>query len=1248
MSFGSSIDLKTQVINCVKNDKCDDLQMASKGSFAHFVRDVLNTLGQGGAIKDVEAVEHLSKALEQINFSPEWQRLDQSAQAIVGVPYGLSFWRELCYLLLGRSYYALKNYQFAEERFAGIPSSSPFYDLASIHLFWSYVAQNKTKELVLLFNKIEQSSFRQSNPDEFQLFLSIVGLQQHATAADKRVLYLEGLKSVAYRGAANPVNRMLAFNLYATHGFKYWHQNYTSMDDSTREKLLLDILDAASQISRKNCNEECQYFTAEAQWNLATHYRLIDPDKNSKKIRDALDKAEKIIAGSMEQAVKNSSTNLREDAYFLGVVIAWERTDFKAAITRSNAYERIFPVGRYREDVFQMLADYYFEQKDFTRALASYQDLVKLGDLEKSTYGMFKASWCFYNLDQKWPALRHMERIVQAAAHNQSKDEYHIGVLVEARRDMLLFMAELMDFGQALDEVRFLVKEPAAVELMVEQLADTYKKLGRFAESSQAYRFLLNGQKSGAVNQQSFSWLVELIDNNLRERKFAILKDEFLSYDRRLTDLFSEKVILSLEPYQNYLSAMDKLTITIHREAKKAAESPAFEAVDALYQSLWTKPRQYFSFAFFYYGAQRLEELRKPILAMQWYQQAAQMEDQNQYDAAVSALRVARSFVDQFEDLNLIDQDSLKQIELISSWFIKTYRQKADRHVADLLYFQVLFLQQKEQQLFSSYRQLLKEDGLTAESYLKFSQILDGFYRSKIWDKAFFYAKETNATCGKCSYADELRRLMQESAFQAAFSQADINLSIPWYQTAIDLDYSTAISLKAWHNLFSLLIKLEDVSVIDARLVRFEEYLAKRKISRSELLVHDIRLQVAKFYYQQKLFVSAIEVELRAKTDYAIGYTSDDLLLTYFDYFHLLGEDARPKYQSMPQALVELAKSKYALFFWRLQLFYTPELVEFEKLLSLSANDFKYRSIFYDYLFHQKNQTAPWEKLSSKVNGKWEDFLRSDLALSFALRLRPFEQASYTQLDPLKLDKNISAESFTEMISRDLELIDQAKQSIFKNFKAPFLHWRWLSICHASNLYQELDDRFHHYLRFQQQSLADWKDMNSLLEARVSDYAQEKGKMATLCLEAMNQYHLYSWQIAGPSLWPRRSTLVPHQAFDQLLLKEIVEKNSLLADQVYELLKLDYPLLAEWLVERSSASADRQLAMAIIRYYYADAVSVHLALSAIAQTDAKSTEASLIAELLRVQSGDKLALEKLKSKKLSPLLKFTKDLLANE
>ena len=58
---------------------------------------------------------------------------------------------------------------------------------------------------------------------------------------------------------------------------------------------------------------------------------------------------------------------------------------------------------------------------------------------------------------------------------------------------------------------------------------------------------------------------------------------------------------------------------------------------------------------------------------------------------------------------------------------------------------------------------------------------------------------------------------MQESSFQSAFTDKNSVTSIPWYQTAIDIDYSVDVTMKAWYNLMVQIVAEGNKKVVDMR-----------------------------------------------------------------------------------------------------------------------------------------------------------------------------------------------------------------------------------------------------------------------------------------------------------------------------------------------------------------------------------------------------------------------------------------------
>src|SRR5690606_26883675 len=114
----------------------------------------------------------------------------------------------------------------------------------------------------------------------------------------------------------------------------------------------------------------------------------------------------------VERSVERNRSYLSQDSWFLSAAVLWEQERRAEAVPRLIAITKFFPQSEYREDVYQLLGDHYFEIGSFKQALPHYGRLAEVGSVDKAAYGVYKASWAFYNLGEKWKALRHLERLI--------------------------------------------------------------------------------------------------------------------------------------------------------------------------------------------------------------------------------------------------------------------------------------------------------------------------------------------------------------------------------------------------------------------------------------------------------------------------------------------------------------------------------------------------------------------------------------------------------------------------------------------------------------------------------------------------------------------------------------------------------------------------------------------------------------------------------------------------------------------
>lgn len=814
----------------------------------------------------IHDIEELQKKVRYLTIEKELDDKDSKIEKI-GTYANFSLWRELSYLLLGRSYYKKRYYNEALSNFSGIPESSPFYQMAYYGKIWTKFALNKkmTADEIKIFTQSPLEG-------EIQKSFFFYTQNQFLNASNIAKNIINQYKSIPHHLETT------VFKLFAESRYKYWLELKHSPTFKENVEFLQDIIHVANRISSKNLSPEVLFFKSEAYWNLATIYRIEDPLKYEKRSNELFQKAYIPLKSLMNQTLTKKKPYLREEAFFLGVVILLELGEYKKAIPYLTIHKNIYPSGQYREDIHQLLGDYYFDKKKFKKANEEYRYLVEVASPEKATYGSYKAAWSFYNLGKKWAALRQMEKIILHLNKEKRTKKTIIrksNIQKESTRDMLLFMAELMDAPKALKEMKIFSYDRKDKINGQEKLAMTYKKIGKFDDSNIIFeKLLLNYSKSSKYLEKSTFWLTEVLDNDLRNAKRELIPHHMRTYYPIISQHFSKDS--PPKKVKTLINNFADLILIMHREAKKSETEEIWKALDQSYFVF----NQFFSHEkigkIWYHGAQRFEMLKKRIKSKHWYQKAALIDEFNyRKDAAYSYLSLVK---DDSDEISLKRVKTPKKHEIIAleaKWYIDNFKEDRERNFADELYLEHLLFAQKSHLVKEYFSKIIKNEGLTFENKRKIKKVQSIISNQKRWDLLSEITDEivqnTDNPQMDIKFYNDLKKLIQESAFQMAFITKDQETSRYWYKKSIHLNNSPEVTLKAYHNL-ALTYKKEEISKLTSLINELpEKEMIKNKIKDHLSLISGIWAHLANLYKENSLLTNYADalyhiLELQNKT----------------------------------------------------------------------------------------------------------------------------------------------------------------------------------------------------------------------------------------------------------------------------------------------------------------------------------------------------------------------------------------------
>jgi len=367
---------------------------------------------------------------------------------IIGRTWSNPIWNHLIKLLLGRAYYEIGNPSNAINYFREIQLDRPLGIIAKIEEIWCYIQLKRWNEATHIINQIINQITAKKvkiSPvlwQEIKLLKSYIRLRNNYS---KKLKHLNFPKSKLLSSINIKLN---SYTLYEVNRSAY------------KKDHALQTIQILTQLPN-------QYLDIHSAKLLAICYlRLYQEEKGkSPKKKEYLSKALKILSPWI---FANDNKVLKEagaESIFIGAAILWATDQRMKALGLIKKTILLFPRNNYRSDCFLLLADHCFKLGLFRAAIYLYQQIIKEGDTEKSLYGLYWASWCFYHTGKKFKALRHIERFILhkkdyfANINNDNdKDNNKIrpNSLLSSKQpliDMLFILAELLSPDRALKEL---------------------------------------------------------------------------------------------------------------------------------------------------------------------------------------------------------------------------------------------------------------------------------------------------------------------------------------------------------------------------------------------------------------------------------------------------------------------------------------------------------------------------------------------------------------------------------------------------------------------------------------------------------------------------------------------------------------------------------------------------------------------------------------------------------------------------
>lgn len=158
----------------------------------------------------------------------------------------------------------------------------------------------------------------------------------------------------------------------------------------------------------------------------------------------------------------------------------------KDAVKYLNLLIKRFPKSKYATGAYMTLGDYYFNNREFNKAINAYGVVLK-SENQFNTSALYKISWCYYNKSNVSGALKVMQKVVKISKDKQNE----INLRREALKDLILFYSDL---GLIEPARKYFVSigEPEYARLVIEKLANIYFEKSEYNKAVNALQKLIS------------------------------------------------------------------------------------------------------------------------------------------------------------------------------------------------------------------------------------------------------------------------------------------------------------------------------------------------------------------------------------------------------------------------------------------------------------------------------------------------------------------------------------------------------------------------------------------------------------------------------------------------------------------------------------------------------------------------------------------------------------------------------------
>jgi tetratricopeptide (TPR) repeat protein len=200
-----------------------------------------------------------------------------------------------------------------------------------------------------------------------------------------------------------------------------------------------------------------------------------------------------------EQILRNYPRYQRADeaVFYLGMALQ-DTGNKDEAVKQFITLTKRYPESDYVADSYVNIGEYYFDDNDAYKALLAYKKATAFRESSKYSFALYKLAWCYYNVGEYGKSIDTMKSVV-AFTQTQNQEQKAIQLQDEALKDLVRFFADAGEMSEAYEYFNKLGKKEL-IRDMLKRLATMYFEQGKFEQTIQTYRRLINESPQSADN----------------------------------------------------------------------------------------------------------------------------------------------------------------------------------------------------------------------------------------------------------------------------------------------------------------------------------------------------------------------------------------------------------------------------------------------------------------------------------------------------------------------------------------------------------------------------------------------------------------------------------------------------------------------------------------------------------------------------------------------------------------------------